>query len=353
MSFIIGEILSNPLISVVVPITRYELELPEALHSILQQTYQNLEVILVDNHATAGSRTVAKQWQEKSPNSIRIVTEETRGACSARNRGILESRGEFVALLDSDDRMKPDRLEKQLNMFLCDNSTSLVGSWFDSISPDGLSVVDKDNKPSIPRWGKMLFRGEPRWDSDPFYEPLTSTFFFKKSDAQKIGMFDEKFNPIWQEDTDFSFRLYEVGAVRIVSESLVDYRIHNASDGIRRIFDPGVIVNHDVLFSKLRDRYFKRESKDSRARFESLRSRWLRESGVKLMYYKEGLEIGKVMVKRAFRGDPFDIKNIETVIRTALPQKFHPKAFGVSVNLEVKLPGFVTHEWAQRLFSLD
>ncbi len=343
----------NPLISVVIPITRYEMELPEALHSIFLQTYQNFEIILVDNHATVGSLTVAKQWQEKSPNIIRIVTEEKKGACSARNRGIFESRGEFVALLDSDDRMKPERLEKQLNMFMREQHTSLVGSWYDSISPDGLRVVDKDNKPSIPRWGKILFRGEQRWDSDPFYEPLTSTFFFKRSDADKIGMFDEAFNPIWQEDTDFSFRLYEVGSVRIISEALVDYRIHNSADGIRRIFDLGVIVNHDILFSKLRDRYFKRDSKDSRARFESLRSRWLRESGIKLMYYKEGREIGLQMVKRAFKEDPFDIKNIETHVRAALPRKFHTKAFGVSEDIDMKLPDFVTHDWAQRLFALD
>ena len=343
----------NPLISVVIPITRYEQELSEALDSVLRQTYEKYEIVIVDNQATDGTRSIAKKWQEKYPSIIRIVFEERKGVSYARNRGILSSNGQYVAFLDSDDRMRPDRLAKQCNVMRADDNIVLVGSWLSEISPDGLKTLGNDCRPDVPRWGKVLFQGSSRWDSDPFFEPQTSTFFFRTSDAKKIGLFDERFNPFWLEDTDFSFRLYENGIVRIIPESLVEYRTHSESDSIRRIFDLGLIVKHDIFFSKLKDKYFDSNNKDSRTRFKKLKSRWLRESGVKLMYYPAARDIGKGMIKRAFQENPFDSKNIETVFRTFLPRTFHPQAFGVTLDLEMSLPDFVTHDWAQRLFALD
>lgn len=345
--------MKSPEVSVVIPTTRYEKELEETLKSVFLQSYQDFEVILVDNHATPGTRSVAEDWERKFPDRIRIVREESRGACSARNKGISESRGEFIALLDSDDRMKPDRLERQLAMIQKDKDVALVGSWFDEISSDGQSFIGRNNKPGIPRWGKILFDNTPRWSSDPFYEPLTSTFFFRTSDARKIGMFDRKFDPIWQEDTDFSFRLYEIGKVVTVPQALVDYRVHTASDGIRRIFDIGVIVNHDVLFSKLRDKYYQRGDSDSRSRFEKLKSRWLRESGIKILAYKNGEKIGKDLIWKSFQSDPFEPKNWESVIRMNFSRPFYPRAFGIKGPIDATLPKFATAEWAGNLFALD
>lgn len=345
--------MANSLVSVVIPITRYEKELPEALDSVFSQTYKNFEIILVDNHATEGSRIVAENWQAKNPDRIRVIREESKGACSARNRGIQESRGEFIALLDSDDRMKADRLEEQLEVFKVDKDVALVGSWFDEISADGKDIIGTGNKPGIPRWGKILFAGTPRWDSDPFFEPLTSTFFFRRADAIKIGMFDKRFDPIWQEDTDFAFRLYELGKVKAVPKSLVEYRIHTEADSVRRIFDLGVIVNHNTLFSKLREKYSEGKSKDSRLRFNKLASRWARESGVKLLYYKNGEVLGKELIRKSFRLNPLDPKNLETVVRISLPKAFYPRPFGVSPHMELPLPEYATLEWAQGLFSFD
>ena len=345
--------MTDPLISVVIPITRYEKELPEALDSVFSQTYKSFEIVLIDNHATEGSRIIAEGWQVKNPDRIRIIQEESKGACSARNRGIQESRGEFIALLDSDDRMKAHRLEKQLEVIQGDKDVALVGAWFDEISADGKNIIGKENKPGIPRWGKILFSGTSRWDSEPFFEPLTSTFFFRRADAIKIGMFDEKFNPIWQEDTDFSFRLYELGKVKVVPQSLVEYRIHTQGDSVRRIFDLGVIVNHNTLFSKLKENYFDRKSKDSRLRFNKLASRWARESGIKLLYYKNGDVLGKELIRKSFRLNPWDLKNLETIIRANLPKTFYPRPFGVSPKMDLILPEYATLEWAQGLFSLD
>ena len=348
-----GDLMADSLVSLVIPITRYEKELHEALDSVFSQTYKNFEIILVDNHATEGSRIIAEDWQAKNPDRIRVIREEIKGACSARNRGIQESHGEFIAFLDSDDRMLRDRLMLQHQKISSDKSLVLVGSWFNEISPDGKNLISKDNKPQIPRWWSILFKNNRFYQSRPFYEPQTSTFFFRASVAREIGMFDKRLDPFWLEDTDFVFRMFQAGNVEIIPRSLVEYRTHTFEDNLRRIFDIDLIKNHDVFFNILKEKFNHRVGGVPKKNFLLLKSRWLRESGVKLLYYKNGEVLGKELIRKSFRLNPLDPKNLETVVRISLPKAFYPRPFGVSPHMELPLPEYATLEWAQGLFSFD
>lgn len=343
----------NPRISVVIPITRYEFELIDAMESVFSQSEQDFEVVLVDNHATSGTRIIAKEWERKHSDRVRIVNEPIKGAVSARNRGISESRGEFIALLDSDDRMKPDRLRIQCNIMTKDPTISLVGSWFDEISPDGKRIIKKNTMPQIPRWASILFEGRARWALDPFLEPQTSTFFFRSSIARKIGMFDCRFDPFWLEDTDFAFRLYEVGKVYIVPQSLVEYRVHSEADSLRRIFDFGLIAKHDLFFSVLREKYYQKENRDSVNAFKKLKARWLRETGIKFLANKNGERYGKELIKQSLELEPFNIQTLESVVRMNLPSRFHPRPFRIKEGSEERLPDFINNQWIKNLFSLE
>ncbi len=340
------------LISVVIPITRYEFELSEALESVFNQTEKDFEVILVDNLATAGTKAVAQSWKSKFPDVVRVVQEDIPGAVSARNRGILESVGEYIAFLDSDDRMKPDRLKMQLDAINKDSGIRLVGAWKDEISPDGKTVVVKDSKPEIPRWGNILFGKTDRWKSEPFFEPQTSTFFFRKSTVQETGMFDLRFNPFWLEDTDFAFRMYEKGKVFIVGKSLIEYRQHSSSDSLRRIFDIGLIEKHNLFFSVLKEKYYLPGNRNSERSFRKLKSRWLRETGIKVLAFQNGEALGKELIKKSFMLNFLDVKSMETFFRTLLPSSFYPRAFGVKARVASTLPDYVNEEWGSRLFQL-
>ena len=341
-----------PLISVVIPITRYESELNEALVSVFSQTEQNFEVVLVDNHALLSVLSVAEKWHLKHPDRIRIVTEPIPGAVSARNKGILASRGEFIAFLDSDDRMKPDRLSLQLSAIRQDPDITLVGSWKDEISPDG-EVIGKDSAPQIPRWASILFGKTERWQRDPFYEPQTSTFLIRASAIQKAGMFDSRFDPFWLEDTDFSFRMYEKGRVVIVPQSLVEYRVHPKSDSIRRIFDFGLILKHDVFFSILKEKYYLKDNPDSRSAFLKLKSRWLRETGIKMLAYQNGERYGKELIQKSLALNPSDLQSWEAFLRSRFIRSFYPRAFGIKGPIDAVLPEYVDDAWVSNLFSLD
>ncbi|MHB8544912.1 MAG: glycosyltransferase family A protein, partial [Leptospirales bacterium] len=326
-------------------------ELEDAITSVFEQSFQDFEILLVDNVATEGTRKVAEQWQRNKPDQIRIVSEPRKGAASARNKGIQESLGEFIALLDSDDLMKPDRLKIQLHHMCEHRDISLLGSWKDEISSDGKTLLNSDVKPEIPRWGKLLFAKRTRFLQDPLSEPQTSTFFFRKSTAIKIGMFDTRFDPFWLEDSDFVLRMYEAGKVSIVPQSLIFYRTHSKEDAEKRIFDFRLIENHALFFTVLKDRYKNSENGDLRRPLRKLESRWLRESGIKLLYFQKGRNVGGILLRRALKQDFFDIRNWETLILSMLPKPFYPKPFGVFPRNTYYLPECADEMWAQHLFK--
>lgn len=345
--------MSKAFVSVVIPITRYEIELEEALASVFSQTYPVSEIILVDNNATSETRKVAEAWREKDTSRIRIVQENHPGAVSARNRGIKECRGEFVALLDSDDRMKPDRIKVQLEEIQKDDDIVLVGSWYDELSPNGRSVLRRDTQPAVPRWWSLIFDKSPNFRETPFFEPQTSTFFFRASVARKIGMFDSRFDPFWLEDTDFAFRMYQAGKIHIIPQSLVEYRTHPSSDSLRRIFDFGLIRKHDIFFSILRDRFYRKDDPKSRKAFLKLQSRWMRETGIKLLAFKGGEDFGRHLLRKALSCAPFDSQTLEANFRIHLPKRFYPRAFGIRGPVDFSLPPDVDQKFIDSLFSLE
>lgn len=106
MSFI-----NAPLISVILPVYNVERYLDECLHSIIQQTYQNIEIILVIDGATDNSYTIAKKFQRED-RRIRIINQENKGSGPARNNGLDNARGDFVVFVDPDDWVAKDYVEK-------------------------------------------------------------------------------------------------------------------------------------------------------------------------------------------------------------------------------------------------
>lgn len=103
----------NPLVSCVVPVFDGERYLAEALDSILSQTYQPVEIIVVDDGSTDGTAQVVAGYGER----IQYLFQENSGAPAARNRGIEAAQGEFVAFLDADDLWHKEKLARQMARF--------------------------------------------------------------------------------------------------------------------------------------------------------------------------------------------------------------------------------------------
>jgi len=339
------------IISVVIPFTGNPDFLEQAISSAIQQTFPHFEILLIDNLAKKDAVDCALFWVRKYPEKIRIVSEQKKGAAAARNCGIRESRGEFVAFLDSDDRMKPDRLSTQWELLRDNPEISLVGSWKDSISPDGKTVLEMDVKPQVPKWASILFRDDLRFSEDPLFEPQTSTFFFRKETSLRIGLFDENFDPFWLEDTDFVLRMYQQGQVSILSQSLIEYRTHSTQDELQRIYDFKNIENHGLFFEKLKRTYLDRRKSRVFEKFKKLSSRWLREAGTKIAWFSGGKNISEVLISRALKNDWSDIRNWEYPIRFLLPTSIWPTPFGKLPTKPLTLPPHINREWAENYLA--
>ena len=102
---------NNTLISIIIPIYNTANYLPTCLDSIINQTYQNLEIILVDDGSTDNSYQIAKEYTKKDPR-IKLIHQKNQGLSVARNTGVAESTGTYLAFVDSDDEISHDMIEK-------------------------------------------------------------------------------------------------------------------------------------------------------------------------------------------------------------------------------------------------
>lgn len=111
--FLKNDLDSFPLVSIIIPVFNSEKYLAETIMSALAQTWPNKEIIIVDDGSKDSSLTVARSFGNSS---IKIFEQENKGASAARNKGLLEARGEYIQFLDADDLLSSDKIESQLNL---------------------------------------------------------------------------------------------------------------------------------------------------------------------------------------------------------------------------------------------
>ena len=99
-----------PIVSIIVPLYNQERYLEHCLHSICNQSYHNLEVIVVNDGSTDHSLSVAESWAEKD-HRIKLLNKSNEGVTMARRDGLLQATGEYVAFVDSDDLLPPHSVE--------------------------------------------------------------------------------------------------------------------------------------------------------------------------------------------------------------------------------------------------
>lgn len=141
-----------PLVSILIPLYNAEPYIEETITRALQQTYSNIELVIVDDHSTDNSLKIAKKYASEK---VHIYSNPKKGGNAARNYAFQMSKGEYVKFMDADDFCSNDIIEKQLKVLLEKGAQkSLAFSPVKMLYPDGSLVVphreiDKDYSPGI------------------------------------------------------------------------------------------------------------------------------------------------------------------------------------------------------------
>ncbi|AVR43841.1 glycosyl transferase family 2 [Christiangramia fulva] len=121
--------MNNPLVSIIIPVYNRADLISQSLESVLDQTYENWECIVIDDGSTDGTLDVVKKYATRDArfSSIKRPTGKPKGAAACRNVGLEHSSGNFIQYLDSDDLLHPEKLEKQMKYARRD--VVLTGKW--------------------------------------------------------------------------------------------------------------------------------------------------------------------------------------------------------------------------------
>ena len=210
----------TPQISVIIPTYNAARYLPQTIESVLRQSCQDFEVLVIDDGSTDETATVVQRYAPR----LRYFRKPNGGGSSARNFGIAHSRGDFIAPLDADDCWKPDKLERTLQFIDRHPEAGMVFT--------ACTFVDDDGRP--------LFDYHPRFSPQRLYAELlvknfipNGTVVVRRDLLLSIGGYDEDiFIP---NDWDLWLRLAEVAPVVYLPEPLTFYR--RAATSISRNLD--------------------------------------------------------------------------------------------------------------------
>jgi len=209
------------LISVVVPAYNREASIARSIHSVLRQTWPHMEVIVIDDCSQDGTVAVVEAIADPR---VRIVRMERNGGPSvARNRGIAEASGRWVAFQDSDDEWLPDKLNQQMAR-IAEMGADCVAAYCGMAVEGGLSD-SKDARLHVrylPRSDITRTEGDLREVLDSTSLVSTQMLVARKDTLQAIDGFDEDLNAL--EDWELSIRLAEQGPFAFVDRILVIQR---------------------------------------------------------------------------------------------------------------------------------
>ena len=201
---------SSPFVSVIIPTYNRKNLIVRAVDSVLNQSFRNFELLVIDDGSADGTESVMTGIQD---NRLRYLPlPENGGPAKARNEGIRLARGEYIAFLDSDDAWRKDKLQKQLEM---------ANQGFQAVFCKYLIHGDRESRMPV----EMSF--DVCRTEHGFLDILldqnkigTPTLLISRAVVERIGGFNESFSTY--EDWEYALRIAEVGPIGYLPEVLVD-----------------------------------------------------------------------------------------------------------------------------------
>lgn len=212
----------HPLVSIVTPVYNGSNYLREAIDSALAQTYDNVEIIVVNDGSTDNTEEIAKSYGDK----IRYFSKENGGAPTALNMGIENMRGEYFTWLSHDDIYKPYKIQREIEeLAKLPNKNTVMLSNYDAIDENYKQIADYHVEDIIAAY--------PQREQSKYFHVLYSTMhcccLIPKKCFEQVGPFD----PEWRiaHDHEMLHRLLSNCPSKLIPEALLTARSHPSSTG--------------------------------------------------------------------------------------------------------------------------
>lgn len=215
-------------VSVVIPVYNVEQYVATAIHSVLQQSFQDFEIIIVDDASPDNSIQICNDIQDKR---IRIISQENRGLAGARNTGIRNAQGQYIALLDSDDYWHADKLQQHISLMQAkpDCDVSFSASCFVDEQGKSLNRIQSPGKKSAYDAGYIFCRNPLGNGSAPVIrKSLFDKIAFTSANKKYAQYFDESLRQ--SEDVECWVRMALQGQAKFyyIDQTLTYYRLNAA-----------------------------------------------------------------------------------------------------------------------------
>lgn len=223
----------HPTVSVVIPLYNARDVIAQTIGTVLAQTWKDYEIVVVDDGSRDGSGDLVRAFGDR----VRYIRQENTGVAGARNRGIKESTGEYIAFLDHDDLWHPTKLEKQVVVLAQRPEVGLVITGIMHIRSDGTPTGDlgRAYNPGD-RFYHVFVKG---------YVPTPSSAMIRRSVFDVAGIFDSEFHSAGLDDHELWPRIAMVCEIAAVEEPLTYHRS-------RTLKPPEIALDHRrMLIGKL------------------------------------------------------------------------------------------------------
>lgn len=263
----------QPRVSVIIPTYNSEKYIEQCVKSVLEQTYTNYEVIVIDDGSQDHTQQILKPYFPV----IKYIYQDNQGAAKARNNGCEIAQGEFLAFLDADDFFLPQKLEKQVAVFDANSSIDLIQSGWYCVNQEGKNWI------AVMPWNTAPELNLETWILHKCVRP--SSLILRREWWNKIGGFDHHYPPT--EDLDFVLRLSLMGCKTVwLKENHACYRQHDQnlmSGGLKVIKNTENLMNQFFNRSDLPEKIRRLRRKESYDRWVWLAWRMYRDGYPDLM----------------------------------------------------------------------
>ena len=229
----------SPLVSVITIFYNSETFISEAIESVIQQSYDNCELLLVDDGSTDGSTEIAKSYTKKLPEKIKYFDHEDHknlGLSASRNLGLKMSKGELIAFLDSDDVWLSEKLAEQVSIF--NKYPDVDMTYCNALDWFGWSGKDDDKlRDNFRNFSLQLMSPNTIFDPPELLKllinnrrasPYPSTIMIKKHIAESVGGFNDDFT-VTYDDQVFYAKVLLISKAYVSNNCWLRYRKHGSS----------------------------------------------------------------------------------------------------------------------------